>query len=217
MSSTPAGKFQDHYAVLGIDPKADLASIKTAHHNLTLRYDPTTDAEKYEAVSIAFEVLSDPALRKSFDKLKGVNQNEGSPRFSGPGFFDGLRRDAALRVAVLCILQDRRRSRPSMPSMSMRQLEEMLEATNDELIVALWYLKHRCYVISDDKSSLQVTADGLDYLESKQPSPELVMPLIKAPVQQQKPSSSVPPASPRAPSGEPESVLSVLNRALARS
>jgi len=35
-------------------------------------------------------------------------------------------------------------------------------------------------VASDDKSNLQITVDGMDYLETNPPTPEVVMPLVKA-------------------------------------
>jgi hypothetical protein len=40
-------------------------------------------------------------------------------------------------------------------------------------------LKQRGLVINDDKSSLEITVDGMDYLERNHPSVEAVMPLIK--------------------------------------
>jgi len=55
----------------------------------------------------------------------------------------------------------------------------MLDATIEELSFALWYLKQRSFVASDDKSSLQITVEGMDFLENNRPSPEIVMPFIK--------------------------------------
>jgi hypothetical protein len=61
----------------------------------------------------------------------------------------------------------------------MRHLEIIVEATAAELSSALWYLKQRGLAASDDKSSLQITVDGMDFLESKRPLPEDVMAFIK--------------------------------------
>lgn len=199
----------------------------------------TADAERLEAAHIAYEVLSDVALRRAFDRLKGVNQKEGDPKFSGPEFFEAFGRDTVLRVAILCVLYDRRRTHPYTPTLSMRGLEMMFAASNDELMVALWYLKQRNLVVNDDKSSLQITVDGLDFLEQKHPTADAIMPLIKAgsiegaagaevapaePVQveQSKPDARVEPLIPvvspaSAQFKSHESVLSVLNRALSRA
>jgi curved DNA-binding protein CbpA len=183
MSAPLAGKFQDHYEILGVDLKADIDTVQGAYSKLAQKYHPATvetgDAELFAAVNLAYEVLSDPVLRKEFDKLKGVASEEEVPLFSGLDFFVSLGREACLRMAVLSVLYDRRRSNPLRPSVSMRHLEMMLSATNDELIFALWYLKQRHLVTSDDKSSLQISVDGMDFLENNRPSPEVVMPLIK--------------------------------------
>jgi hypothetical protein len=45
---------------------------------------------------------------------------------------------------------------------------------------ALWYLKQRGLAVNDDKSSLQITVEGMDFLEGNQPAPEAVLPLIKS-------------------------------------
>ncbi len=215
MSAPLAGKFQDHYAVLGIDPKSDSETIQRAYAQLAQKYYPnnsaTANAEMFEAVNMAYETLSDPELRGVFDKLKGVGQEDSGPKFSGVEFFDALGRDSLLRAAILCVLYDRRRTKPSTPSLSMRHLELIVEATAAELSSALWYLKQRGLAASDDKSSLQITVDGMDFLESNKPAPEDVMVFIKA--------SAIAgaPAQPKIrPKPEVESMMATLNRALAR-
>jgi curved DNA-binding protein CbpA len=211
MSSPLASKFQDHYAVLGVDPKATSETIQQAYAKLAQKYYPnnaaTGNPEMFEAINMAYETLSDPQLRATFDKIKGVGQDEGSPKFSGLAFFDGLEHEAMLRSAILCVLYDRRCTKPTAPSLSMRHLEAMIEATEAELSTAVWYLKQRGLAAADDKSSLQITVDGIDWLETRKPRPEDVMPFIKG--------ASMP-ASQAARSGT-ESALNTLNRALARS
>jgi hypothetical protein len=94
----------------------------------------------------------------------------------------------------------------------MRHLEVIIEATGTELSSALWYLKQRGLAASDDKSSLQITVDGMDFLETNKPAPEDVMVFVK-------PSAVAgAPAQPKIlPKPEVESVMATLNRALARS
>jgi hypothetical protein len=236
MSAPAAGKFQDHYAVLEIDPKADSDEIQAAYAKLAQRYHPnnatTGDKEKFEAVNLAYEVLSDAELRSSFDKIKGVGQDQGAPKFTGFDFFDALGREAILRVVLLCVLYDRRKVKPLAPSISVRHLESILDCTSDELIAVLWYLKQRNLVRSDDKSSLHITVDGMDFLENKKPRPDEVMQFIKpdaiagskapaspaaAPPAVAPPVAAPPPAAdPPALKQESESVRSVLNRVLAK-
>jgi curved DNA-binding protein CbpA len=212
MSAPLAGKFQDHYAVLGIEPKSDSETIQRAYAKLAQKYHPrnsaTGSAEMFEAVNSAYETLSDPELRGMFDQLKGLGQQEGGPKFSGVEFFDALGREALRRVAILCVLYDRRLSKPSAPSLSMRHLELIVEATAAELSSALWYLKQRGLAASDDKSSLQITVDGMDFLETRKPLATDVMAFIK------EGATAVPQAQPKR---EEETILMTLNRALART
>ncbi len=183
MSAPLAGKFTDHYEVLGVDPKADMETIQSAYARLAQEFHPnnlkTGNKAKFDAVAESYEVLCDPMLRKEFDKIKGIGEEQGSPKFTGLPFFEALGRETALRTAMLCVLYDRRRTKPFTPSLSMRNLENTLSASQEELNFALWYLKQRALVSSDDKSSLQITADGMDFLEENRPDVNAVMPLIK--------------------------------------
>jgi hypothetical protein len=223
MSAPAAGKFQDHYAVLDVDPKADSDEIQAAYAKLAQRYQPkspTADAEKFEAVNLAYEVLSDAELRTGFDKIKGVGQDQSAPKFTGLDFFDAIGREALLRVALLCVLYDRRKIKPLAPSISVRHLETILDSSSDEMTSVLWYLKQRNLVRSDDKSSLHITVDGMDFVENKKPTADDVMRFIKpdAIAGSKVPAPPVaPPAVATAAKPENESVRSVLNRVLARA
>ena len=234
MSAPLAGKFQDHYALLGVDPRCAPEAIQIAYDRMAQKYNPenaqTGDQDKFEAVKLAYEVLSDPMLRGEFDKVKGVEQDESNLLFSGYEFFEALGRQTGLRAALLCILYDRRRKKPLKPALSIRQVESVLTTTNDELVFSLFYLKQRGLVQSDDKSNLQITVDGMERLEGDHPAPEDVFPFLKGSALP----ASAKTAHPRTPglavlsatlvsteaSTEPpaeiESVSKVLTRALAR-
>ena len=189
-------------------------AIQHAYTRLAQKYHPgnseTGDKDKFDSINHAYEVLSDPLLRREFDKLKGVDAEQGAPKFSGLDFFDALGRGTGLRLALLCILYDRRRRRPFTPSLSMRHVESIVQGTAEELTFALWYLKQRNLAASDDKSSLQITVEGMDYLENNRPSPDVVMPFIKLAGLPAKPET---PAEPL-PQGESSPGLSVLHHAM---
>lgn len=182
MSAQVSGKFQDHYSVLGVDPKSDAAAIQAAYQKLVEKFGPdnpaTWDPAKLDSVSLAFEVLSDKSLRATFDKLKGIDNED--PKFSGSAFWEALNKSVHLRATLLSILYDRRRVKPFTPSISLRQIEALIHVTTEQLNFALWYLKQRSLVISDDKSSLQITVEGMDFLESHPPDPAHVLPFFKA-------------------------------------
>ena len=184
MSAPVAGKFQDHYVVLNVSPNAQFEQIEIAHERLSRLHHPqdgeAPDEGKFEAVRLAFEVLSDSNLRRDFDKLKGVARDQ-RPKFSGPEFFEALARPSGLRSALLCLLYDYRRLHPFTPAVSVRNILGMLRATEEEINFALWYLKQRNLVINDDKSNLMITADGLDFLENERPAADVVMTFINMP------------------------------------
>jgi DnaJ domain len=217
MSSSVAGKFQDHYAILAIEPTADSQTIQAAYAKLAQEFHPgnteTGDKTKFDAVNQAYEVLSDPGLRAAFDQVKGVDREGGKPKFTGAEFFEALEQSAGLRAAVLCILYDRRRVKSFKPSLSMRHLDAMLHVTGEALNFALWYLKKRSLVIYDDKSAMEITVDGMDFLEQNRPSPEAVMPFIR-PDSLATPWIATPPSATPKPA---EPVLNVLSRVLQRS
>jgi curved DNA-binding protein CbpA len=224
MSSAPSGKFQDHYVILGVEPGAESEAIQLAYQRLSQKYHPNTpetgNKEKFETINAAYEVLADPELRAEFDKIKGVDQEKGPPKFSGELFFAALRKGFALRTTLLCLFYDRRRTKPTKPALSMRHLEGMLNTTVEELDFALWYLKQRGYVANDDKSSLLITVEGMDYVEANPPTADGVMEQIKPEAV-----AGAPPAAKPVPVPQPAepvhaatgSVLSALNRAIART
>jgi curved DNA-binding protein CbpA len=218
MSSAAAGKFQDHYIALGIETNADSETIQAAYSKLAQKYHPsnveTGDKTKFDALNQAFEVLSDPGLRASFDKVKGVDHEAGNPKFTGAQFFQALEDSASLRSAILCILYDRRRVKSFRPSLSLRHMEGMVQATPDELNFALWYIKQRGFAVNDDKSSMEITVEGMDYLENNRPSPEAVLKFIKPEAMINPLPHSEKPAAPVAKVEEP--VMNVLSRAILR-
>jgi hypothetical protein len=215
MSSSAAGKFQDHYIVLNVEVLSDSETIHAAYSKLAQKYHPsnseTGDKEKFDQVNQAYEVLADPALRLAFDKVKGVDHEAGNPKFSGAGFFDALAKSELLRAAILCVLYDRRRIKSAKPSLSIRQMDSMILASVDEVTFALWYLKKRALVINDDKSNLEISVEGMDFLEQNRPPAEAVLPFIK-------PEALIKPEAPvAAKPAETGPVLSALNRALNRT
>jgi hypothetical protein len=78
-------------------------------------------------------------------------------------------------------------------------------------------------VTNDDKSNLLITVDGMDYLETNPPTPEMVMPLIRAvglaspppqPVTATLAASATPPVAPTSPAaaaGTPLTPTGALN------
>ncbi|MCB9568450.1 MAG: J domain-containing protein [Myxococcales bacterium] len=68
--------YQDHYTILGVDPKASADEIKRAYRRLALATHPDRHPDQPEAeerfrqISTAYAVLSDPAQRARFDTMR---------------------------------------------------------------------------------------------------------------------------------------------------
>jgi len=176
MSSSAAGKFQDHYKLLDIDPKSDLPAVQQAHARL-MACRPTH--QQIEELNLALEVLTDPVSRKMFDVVRGGGDDEREISFTGMEFFNSLQGERDRRSTLLCVLYDVRRNNPRMPVITMRQLEKIVRMTEEEIQLALWYSKTLGWVIVDDKSKLQITAIGVDHLQSNVPDPNAVWPYLK--------------------------------------
>ncbi len=90
---------RDYYEILGVSRNASAAEIKKAFRALALQHHPDKsggDHEKFKEIGEAYEVLSDPQKRSTYDQFghAGVNpqggfgQNAGGFDFSGEGFGD---------------------------------------------------------------------------------------------------------------------------------
>lgn len=183
MSSGPVGKFQDHYKVFGVDPKASTDEIHAAYRKQIELYHPergkTPDREKYEAAQLAFEVLSDPEGRKTFDSVRSGGEDEAECTFSGLSFFSDMRQDVDRRNVILIALYDHKRQKPRTPAITRRQLDMLIKIGEEELQLAIWYLKDRGLMVVDDRSKMQITAAGMDYLQANLPAIESVLPFLK--------------------------------------
>ena len=69
---------KDHYLVLGISRRENFSGIREAYRELTKRYHPEhagPDAiDKFREVQQAYETLSDPEKRRTYDR--DLEQNE---------------------------------------------------------------------------------------------------------------------------------------------
>ena len=92
-------EFKDYYAILGIEPSAGEAEIKTAYRRLARKYHPDVSKEagaeeKFKAVNEAYEALRDPQKRAAYDQLRAQGYRPGEefrppPNFGQGGFGNG--------------------------------------------------------------------------------------------------------------------------------
>ena len=87
-------QFKDYYAVLGVEPSAGDAEIKTAYRRLARKYHPDVSKEpgaeeQFKAVNEAYETLRDPQKRAAYDQLRARGYRPGEEFRPPPDFGRG--------------------------------------------------------------------------------------------------------------------------------
>jgi DnaJ domain len=73
---TTRTRLPDYYAILGVPADSTLTAIKKAYRKLARQHHPDTNpgdqdaAERFKAITEAYEVLTDPARRKAYDATR---------------------------------------------------------------------------------------------------------------------------------------------------
>jgi curved DNA-binding protein CbpA len=168
----------DHYEILRLSASADYETIERVYRTLMKRFHPdneqTGDAEVFLRIAEAHRILTDPTQRGRYDAER---DSKSVVRFDlrSRDFFAGLRGEQNRRLAVLCLLYRKRVSDHEAPGLSLLDMEQLTGFTREELGFALWYLNQKHLAMPDDRSQYGISADGVDFVESKLPEdqPEL--------------------------------------------
>jgi curved DNA-binding protein len=176
--------FVDYYELLRVSPGAEIESIQRVHRALAARYHPdnkeTGDLEKFLRVNEAFKILSDPEKRKEFDDSYQTRKENPMPVFLTKEFTEGVDGEINRRMGLLCLLYTQRRQNQVMPALSVLEIEQMMSIPREHLLFTIWYLKAKRYIQQDDRSSLLITADGIDFMENNLPEQKTLLKLLEA-------------------------------------
>jgi curved DNA-binding protein CbpA len=176
--------FVDYYELLRVSPAAEIESIQRVHRALAARYHPdngeTGDLERFLLVNEAYKVLGDPDKRKDYDSKHKVRKENPLPIFLTKEFTEGVDGEINRRIGMLCLLYTRRRTNQINPAMSVLDIEQVMFIPREHLYFTIWYLKAKRWIQQDDRSSLMITADGIDFLETNLPEHKMMYKMLEA-------------------------------------
>src|SRR4051812_16231946 len=115
--------FVDYYELLQISPNAESETIHRVYKMLAQRYHPdnpeTGDMARFLLLNNAFDTLSHPELRSSYNAIYQKPGVKPIDLFETKDFTVGVDGEANRRVGILCLLYTRRRSDPDDPGISL--------------------------------------------------------------------------------------------------
>ncbi len=137
----------DYYEILQVSPRADQGIIERAYRLLAKRYHPDNgqsgDAVKFGSLTEAYQTLSDPEKRATYDK-----EHRSGCLLSDPLYFNippsgGLEAEKKVYQALLSILYVARRRDVMKAGVGIVHLERLVGLPSKELEFHLWYLKEK--------------------------------------------------------------------------
>jgi len=161
----------DYYEILQISPNAEPETVHRVFRLLAQRFHPdnteTGNEAQFRLLNDAYRVLSDPEQRARYDvvhtKLRQERWRLVATGAEADNNFDAER---STRFTVLEVLYTRRRLEIESPGLSPLDLEKLIGRAREHLEFTIWYLVQKKYITRSDGAMLQITVDGVEYLES---------------------------------------------------
>lgn len=158
----------DLYEVLQLSPNASSETIDRVYKLLAKRYHPDNqvsgDAEKFSEVHGAFQVLSDPERRSSYDATRAPRTEIWRLLEHGTPNGEDRENDRRLFQGILSLLYSARRRDPWHGGLGSVTLERLLGCPSQELQFPLWYLKSHGWIETLDTGQIAITVEGIDKL-----------------------------------------------------
>jgi curved DNA-binding protein CbpA len=160
----------DYYEILQVNSNADPDTIHRIYRFLAQRFHPdnkeTGSEARFREIHEAYNVLSDAERRARYDIVHHQRRQDRWRLVSaGQESENDFELEQAIRLTVLEALYTRRRIDPSSPAMFSGDLESLIGRPREQMEFTIWFLGQKKFVTRDDNSRLQITADGVEYLE----------------------------------------------------
>jgi curved DNA-binding protein CbpA len=162
---------QDHYDTLQVSANADPDTIHRVYRILAQRFHPdnqdTGSAERFRALSEAYDVLSNPERRAQYDiSYQRVKQERWRLVSSGEQSENDFAFEQAVRLTLLEARYTQRRVQPYEPGIFLGDFEQLIGRPREHIEFTVWYLLQKGFVQRSDNSRLTITAEGADHLEA---------------------------------------------------
>ena len=168
-----------------ISYSAQHETISRVYKMLATRYHPdnpeTGDTDHFLKLQKAYAVLSNPERRAAYDDEWKLHYQRPLEVFGQKDFSEGIEGENNRRMGILCLLYNRRKASTEESSMSVLQMETLMAFPREHLMFTLWYLRMKKYVEFNFNSEYEITADGIDLVESKFPKSTVMQKLIAPP------------------------------------
>jgi curved DNA-binding protein CbpA len=151
--------------------------IHRVYRLLAQRYHPDNaisgDEKAFRAITDAYQVLSDPEKRASYDVNLHAYRQVRWRIFDQRQASIGKVAEKSKRKGIVDLLYTMRANEPEKPSMNLHDLEDLLGCPREHLEFSLWYLKENGLVTRMDNGRFAVTAKGVDWAEQEEAAARL--------------------------------------------
>jgi curved DNA-binding protein CbpA len=158
----------DYYEYLQISPNADTETIEKVFRLLAKRYHPDNpvsgNTEKFNMILNAYQVLTDPEKRVSYDMTYPEIQKR-KWQFHVSVSSDDPKDELKIRNDILAALYVTRRKNVREPGVGGWHLEKLLGYPEELMEFEMWYLKEKGWLLRTDTGKFAITADGVDVVE----------------------------------------------------
>jgi curved DNA-binding protein CbpA len=161
----------DYYETLQISPNAEPETVHRVFRLLAQRFHPdnteTGNEAHFRLLNDAYRVLSDPEQRARYDVVHAkLRQERWRLVASGAEADNNFDAERGIRLTVLEVLYTRRRLELENPGLSPLDLEKLTGRAREHLEFTIWFLVQKKFVTRSDGSMLQITVEGVEYLET---------------------------------------------------
>ena len=161
--------FVDYYEDLQVSPNADIETIERIYRLFAKRYHPdnlnTGDVEKFNIITEAHRLLSDPEKRAAYDAKYEEEKNRQYKTLFNILSSEGFENDKKIRHQILSILYTERRHEPFESGVGLWRLEKLLGWPEKVLNFHTWYLKEKGWIQHAETGGYEITASGVDIVE----------------------------------------------------